>query len=145
MTPEKQLKNSKRNDYWLGTTVSGIVLDPNHTAIVDTDLLCGLLKFKWRAVKSNRCWYAKTTVDTGDKQVDLSMHRMVASTPRDKICHHRDRNSLNNRRCNLMNLFRREHQFIHLNNSILIKFDDKYSEKQADTQNPIFTSSASNV
>jgi len=135
MTDEKQSASLKRNEHWIGKTVSGIILDPDHTALIDTELLGPLLKFKWRAVKSNRCWYAKTTVGKGDKQFDLSMHRMVARTPRTKICHHRNRNSLNNRFCNLINLFRREHQLIHLNNSILIKFDPNYSEKPADTQN----------
>lgn len=106
------------------TKVRTIELTNDKVCIVDADLYEGLMHYKWRAVKSHRCWYAKTTVGHGDNQCDLSMHRLIAQTPRSQQCHHRNRNSLDNRRANLLNMTRRNHESLHRNNNLLVKFSE---------------------
>lgn len=114
----------KTNNFLIRGKVSLIFLGDYKEAIVDTEALPALLHYQWRAVKANRCWYAKTTVGTFPNQVDLSMHRIIAKTPRGKITHHRNRNSLDNRKANLLNMLRYNHERLHRNNSLLIKFEN---------------------
>lgn len=107
-----------------------ISLGNNRFAIVDADLYDGLMKYKWRAVQGQRCWYAKTTVGKGDNQCELSMHRLIMRTPRAQQCHHRNRNSLDNRRRNLVNMTRGDHMAEHRINTLRIQY------AQPDSQQP---------
>jgi len=100
-----------------------IDLGNGHQAIIDEDLYPGLMKYKWRAVQAHRCWYAKTTVGSGDKQVELSMHRIIMRTPYGQVVHHRNRNSLDNRRINLVNMSKYDHQTEHRDNTLKIKYE----------------------
>jgi len=50
------------------------------------------------------------------------MHRLVAHTPKGMVTHHRNRNTLDNRRANLINLSPKQHHALHQNHSLLIKF-----------------------
>ena len=104
------------------TKVRTIELTHDKVCFVDADLYEGLMHYKWRAVKSHRCYYAKTTVGKAANRCEISMHRLIAQTPRNMQCHHRDRNSLNNRRANLINMTRRNHESLHRNNNLKIKF-----------------------
>lgn len=90
---------------------------------VDSDDYTWLAEFEWHATRHGRCWYAETTIGRGPNYKHFSMHRMIARTPRGQVCHHRNRNSLDNRNANLLNMHRREHEFLHKNNTLLIKFD----------------------
>lgn len=103
-----------------------IPLTGGKVAFVDPCDYAGLMKYSWRAVKSGKCFYAKTTVGTGDKQVDLSMHRLIAGTKRGEVTHHRNRNSLDNRRANLLNMTRYDHETLHRRDTVIIKFDETY-------------------
>jgi len=105
------------------------------TAFIDAEDFDRIRNHTWRAVQAHRCWYAKTTVGSPPRQVDLSMHRMIAKTQRPQVCHHLNRNSLDNRKANLRNMDKFDHQLLHLTDNITIKFADKTSEKPADTQN----------
>lgn len=96
------------------------------SAIVDSEEFERLSHYHWRAVKAHRNFYAKTTVGKPGNQADLSMHRLVAHTPFGQVCHHRNRNSLDNRRANLLNLDRYDHELLHRNNSLLIQYDPNY-------------------
>ena len=102
-----------------------IPLTHNMTAICDKDLYNGLMHFRWRAVKYQRSWYARTLTDPLNKKAGFSMHRLVARTPSDMVCHHRNRNTLDNRRSNLLNLSRQDHELLHKNNTLQIKYADK--------------------
>lgn len=99
-----------------------IPLNNGMSAIVDADNFEWLSCFTWTAVKSGRCYYAKTNVVGPQGRRQTSMHRMVARTPSGLIAHHRNRNSLDNRRGNLLNLGKLEHQMLHLNNSLQIRY-----------------------
>lgn len=94
------------------------------TALIDEADLDVVSQYTWYAAKYFRSWYARTTFTRKGVRHTLSMHRLVAKTPAGQVCHHRNRNSLDNRRTNLLNLAKKEHQMLHLNNTLLIKFED---------------------
>lgn len=100
-----------------------IPLTQNRAAIVSAHREAALLKFSWRAVRHKRSWYAKTTIVKHGRQIDISMHRFIARTPREIVCHHDNKNSLDNRDENLINMTKQAHNLLHTLNSILIKFE----------------------
>ena len=105
-----------------------IHLGDHKYAMVDRDDFERLIKYHWRAVRTQRSWYARSDIRINGRTKHLYMHRMVADTLPDFICHHRNRNSLDNRRVNLMNMTQKDHQTLHLNDTLLI---------QREQQNPL--------
>lgn len=99
-----------------------IVLTNNKIAIVDDDRYDALMKFKWRAVQRHGGYYAKTTIYRNGKRIDISMHRFVAQTPHGLVTHHDNRISLDNRRRNLINMTKDNHNRFHADDNVLIKF-----------------------
>ena len=99
-----------------------IKLTRGKVAIVDDDRYDALMKFSWRAVKHKRSYYAKTTIYKNGNRIDISMHRFIAKTPLGSVPHHNNYNSLDNRRLNLENMTRRNHNRFHANNKIRVKF-----------------------
>lgn len=97
-------------------------LNNGHVAIIDQVDLHKVMHYQWRAVRYQRCYYARSTIRQDGKPTQISMHRLCAKTPAQKICHHRNRNTLDNRRSNLLNLSKQDHHFLHLNDTILIKY-----------------------
>lgn len=116
----------------MASTTKLIPLGDDKIALLDAYDYARLSRYKWRAVKSRRAYYAKTTVGVGIKQCDLSMHRMVAHTPFGMVCHHRNRNSLDNRLSNLTNMTRQDHDMLHKNDTLTIKFSDKVHASPAE-------------
>ena len=100
-----------------------IELTQDKHAIISKSRLPGLSKFSWRAVQHHRSWYAKTTITKNGKQIDISMHRFIARTKFPNVCHHKNRNSLDNRDENLENMTKQAHDLLHTLDSILIKFE----------------------
>lgn len=86
---------------------------------VDFDLVN---QYTWRAVKYHRSYYARGTLKANHKNRSCSMHRLISKTKAGDVCHHRNRDTLDNRRCNLVNMTKNDHKFLHLNNSLVIKF-----------------------
>lgn len=97
-----------------------IPLGQGKYAIVDADLYAGLMKYKWRAVKGKTSFYAKTTIHGKKYSFDLSMHRLIAQTKSSMVCHHKNFNTLDNRRLNLDNMSKADHNAYHQLNSIQI-------------------------
>jgi len=108
------------------TNFACIKLTQGKVAIVDKDREAAIRKFKWRAVKHQRSYYAKTTIIKNGRQIDISMHRFIARTPFGLVCHHLNYNSLDNRRANLENMDKLSHTLLHQNNRIRKKF--RYDE-----------------
>jgi len=121
---EKQLKPSKNQITVLRETAR-IELNHGFVTIVDTEDLPRIKNYKWRAVKSSRLWYVKTTVGSPSHRVDLSLHRMIAKTPRFQVCHHNNRNSMDNRKVNLSNMDKLFHSMLHRMNNCIVKFEQK--------------------
>lgn len=99
-----------------------IPLTNDQFALIDESDFDLVSKYKWRAVKYRRSYYARASYRKNNKTHSVSMHRLIAQTPAAQICHHRNRNSLDNRRINLLNMIKHDHQFLHKNNSLIIKF-----------------------
>lgn len=97
-------------------------------AIVDADLYDSLMKYKWHAVRYRRSWYARTIIGSPGHQYFLSMHRLIARTPRLMVCHHDNENSLDNRKANLFNWTKTKHTNYHRNNPRKTKFAEISSE-----------------
>lgn len=99
-----------------------IPLTQGKVAIITASREAALLKFSWRAVKSQWNWYAKATLGPKRPGIEISMHRFVARTPFGLVCHHDNRNSLDNRDENLENMTKQQHNLLHANNGVLVKF-----------------------
>lgn len=68
-----------------------------------------LSRFHWYAKKSFGCWYACRKVTKRGKTFFIRMHRVIAKTPGNMVCHHINGNSLDNREANLQNMTSYEH------------------------------------
>jgi len=78
-------------------------------ALVDPELFEQLNAFHWHASQSFCCWYAVRWTTIDGKRKLIRMHRQVAETPEDLVCHHVNGNSLDNRKSNLMNVSEHYH------------------------------------
>lgn len=92
-------------------------------AIVDADRYLGLLKYNWRAEQFHASTYAVADIIVRGHKKKLRMHRLVANTPPMKITHHKNHNSLDNRRENLLNCTKQEHNELHSRSHIRIKYE----------------------
>lgn len=99
---------------------------------IDSTNYLWLSVFVWRAYRKQKSWYARTSIFANGKTRWVYMHRMIAKTPLDQVCHHRNRNSLCNLANNLVNMSKKDHQLLHQNNTLTIKFD-KQDKQRPDT------------
>jgi len=90
-----------------------IELSQGKFAIVDRPEPARLRYFKWRAIRCNFRWYAVSNVIQAGRRTTIAMHRFIAETPSNEICHHLNKNSLDNRLGNLMNMTNRQHAQLH--------------------------------
>jgi len=74
-----------------------------------------LMIHRWKAVKSDHCLYALRTYVKNGHEHTIRMHREITNCPPELEVHHRDHNSLNNRRENLIVCNHAQHQFFHNN------------------------------
>lgn len=82
-------------------------------AIVDAERYDELSKYCWRAIKSAGNYYAVRRITIKGKTFNVRMHRQVAKTPWGLVCHHKNRNTLDNRLANLNNIPDHLHRLIH--------------------------------
>jgi len=78
-------------------------------ALVDPGWYDYLLQFNWYAKKSAGRYYACRKVTKKGKVSFVRMHRFIAATPPDQLCHHINGNTLDNRSANLRNMSNYEH------------------------------------
>ncbi len=90
-----------------------IQLTHGKSAIVDADRYNELNQYTWRAVKSDYHWYAIRRFTIGGRTRTIKMHRQIANTPLDMVCHHKNGYSLDNRIDNLQNLYPLAHKMHH--------------------------------
>ena len=91
--------------------------------IVDDSRFRWLNNFTWSAVKRRRAWYAHTWVGHPHNMRRAWMHRIVAKTPSGMVCHHKNRDSQDNRLENLENLTKKAHDLLHRDNGVIVQFD----------------------
>ena len=72
-------------------------------ALVDDDMFDYLSRHKWYAQRCGKYWYAAAREIVNGKSTIVTMHRIVNNTPVGFRTDHANRNTLDNRRCNLRN------------------------------------------
>ncbi|MBA7654811.1 hypothetical protein ES703_62704 [subsurface metagenome] len=95
------------------TNYSKIDLGYGFYALVDPEDYEWLRRWRWRAKKSKSGYYAVRKCRVNGREHLVRMHREITDCPPDKIPHHLNRNTLDNRRCNLENLTPAEHKAVH--------------------------------
>jgi len=77
-----------------------------------------LNKYHWQSRKSQCRYYAMRKLVSNGYERWIRMHRQVANTQKGFITHHKNRNTLDNRRKNLRNMLPMEHRALHLHESM---------------------------
>ncbi len=119
----------------MASAISTIDLGDGFFTIVDPVDLPMLSKFTWHAVRGKRNYYAKTVVYTNGSKFILSMSRLIAKTPRGKVCHHINHRSLDNRRANHLNMEPHKHTSHHQTNNLQVKYTDRPTALFGETMN----------
>ncbi len=95
------------------SAIARIPLQNGMVALVDPEWFDRLIWLPWYAKKSFHCWYACRKVNENGKIWFVRMHRLIADTPLDLICHHINGNTFDNRRENLLNMSWFDHTKLH--------------------------------
>lgn len=90
-----------------------IILSKGVRCIVDKDFYEKYGHLNWRLRFSNTLPYAVHRKIINGHTIETKMHRLVAKTPEGYVCHHKNRDTLDNRRANLANLTPEQHQYVH--------------------------------
>lgn len=93
-----------------------IKLTHGKIAIIDREDYGKINKYFWHAKKSYSRWYACRKEVRDGKERWIRMHRVVARTPGGYVTHHRNCQTLDNRKSNLQNLTPQDHHCLHMNN-----------------------------
>lgn len=99
-------------------------------ARVDEDLANSLRKYRWQPKVFRRCVYAITHIGQEPYRIRINMHRFIARTQFPDVCHHKNSNTLDNRRCNLENMSKSDHKRLHANNKIKVVFEETNTIKK---------------
>lgn len=91
------------------TPIARIPLQNGMVAFCDPKWFDFLNQFSWYSKKSNNRYYACHKVSKKGTVCFLRMHRVIADTPTELICHHINGNPLDNRSANLKNMTWYEH------------------------------------
>lgn len=90
-----------------------IPLNKRVFAIIDEDVYLLLSRHHWRLVRSQNCFYAARRVRRHGKEYWYKMHREIMNAPPGYEVHHKNLNTLDNRRSNLELLSPAEHRAAH--------------------------------
>lgn len=82
-------------------------------AIVSPEDILFLKTFTWRWKKSGFCYYIVTSWRYENRVHTIQLHRLVAQTPMDMVCHHVNHDVSDNRRENLCNMLEYDHVKFH--------------------------------
>lgn len=69
------------------------IIDPGDYALVS--------QYHWRCVRSAHNCYAVARIQTNGQMRYVRMHRLIMNCPKGMVVHHKNHNTLDNRRCNL--------------------------------------------
>ena len=82
-------------------------------ATVDPEDVKRLKKYKWHYHRWGGTHYAARVVKSKNSTFHVYMHRQIMHTPRNVVVHHLNGNGLDNRKKNLLNCTKQEHNFFH--------------------------------
>jgi hypothetical protein len=117
--------NNYSESFYHGKPVVTIALEGGLLTIVDAADAPALMRTRWHALRSFRSWYAAAWQWMGNRCQVLLIHRIVTNCPEGYIVHHKNFNSLDNRKENLQVMTKIQHKILHKNNSFFAKFDHK--------------------
>jgi len=101
------------NKQFPDTPSAKIGLGNDKYAIISPSWYANLMHYHWFAKKSFYRYYAVRTTHVNGRKIFLRMHRVIARTPPDMVCHHVNRNTLDNRESNLLNMNPYDHKILH--------------------------------
>lgn len=82
-------------------------------ALVDPEDFERIKKYKWHVHRYGSTYYAAREVKSKNSTFHVYMHRQIMHTPRGKVVHHLNGRGLDNRKKNLLNCTKQEHNFFH--------------------------------
>lgn len=85
----------------------------NYTAIIDKEDADRICCYKWYPRKSRSHFYAVRKKRSNGKEFLIFMHRQITHCPNDKVVHHKNRATLDNRKVNLQLMSPDEHHILH--------------------------------
>jgi hypothetical protein len=97
-----------------------------HFIRVDVEFWITHSKFNWKVKKGSYGLYAYRTEIINGKPKAFFMHREIAKTQKGFVTHHKNRNTLDNRKRNLETMTDFDHKMIHQRNRIS-KFENPIS------------------
>lgn len=90
-----------------------IPLGSHLSTTIDYDDFAILSKYHWSARKSHSCWYAIRKETVRGQRRTVFMHRQITAATPDQEVHHKNFNTLDNRRANLELTTPRLHHLTH--------------------------------
>lgn len=90
-----------------------IPLTGGRNATVDPEDFNRISKYKWHVHRYGNTYYAARVVKSKNSSFHLYMHRQIMHTPRGMVVHHLNGRGLDNRKKNLLNCTKQEHNFYH--------------------------------
>jgi len=103
-----------------------LLLEDDKKVLLDLDDWNRLNIHRWFVRKSFSRPYCMRKYRNAHGEFYIRMHREVMRTPRNEIVHHKNRNTLDNRKSNLENMLQKHHHHIHTKTyPRLIKYADE--------------------
>ena len=106
-----QIKRGSQNT--IGDKCRMLILNKGYFALVDKTDYDWLVGWTWKAKRASHCYYAVRKSTHYGKTIQVKMHRAITQCPKDKVVHHRNGDSLDNRRVNLKVCSPEEHHLLH--------------------------------
>jgi len=103
----------KRQPEKIGSSSRTITLNKGYVTIVDAEDYESLNLYKWRIAKSHNIIYAARRETRNSRTRIIKMHRQIMNTPVGLVVHHRNHDSLDNRKKNLRNYSPHIHKLLH--------------------------------
>ena len=128
MTPNPYRKEKSPNRHVALKSQDG------YFCVVDSLLYDFLAYYDWFVQRNRKSDYFYTYLYKNGRKRKAYLHRLVAATPSGLVCHHIDRNSLNNTRGNLRNMTRKEHHNLHSKDTLIVKFEDTVNHVNSTSQ-----------
>lgn len=90
-----------------------LLLTKDKVAYIDPGVWVSINRNNWRAKKSKGGWYAYKIETRHGRKIYTYLHRFIMNTPKGQICHHKNGDTLDDRRSNLENVTPSHHEEIH--------------------------------
>jgi len=107
------MRQIPKNEAEIDGDVVTLLLEDDQKVLLDLDDWNRLNIHRWFIRKSFSRPYCMRKYRNSHGEFYIRMHREVMGTPGNEITHHKNRNTLDNRKCNLENMLQKHHHHIH--------------------------------